>query len=242
MYIPNWQAPSDPDADSKFLSDAPNTDAARMDPADRRLRHAPLPFYARHSLVGVKDTSLPEPNELFYLWAPGTPAVLLDWSNIPIYETNEADGMRLFGSALKEYLLFFFHFVRGQLGHFAIVETADQIHWQPDAEARKAGLAQLEKDGAVIEPLRYAGVGEQHDLHILRAETVFKNALFRTDILLAPYRTTMTDPDTGEVETFSIGQCKLTGEELLSEGLPVVIDGPPDKFGRTEPEAAPVES
>ena len=212
-------------------SDFQDTVAAAVEANTRRVRTASLSFYKTYSLIGVADLGLPEPNEYYFLWATGKPAVPLNWTNEPIYETNEADGMRLVRSTLREYVLFLFHFVRGQLGRFLFIDSADDIRWLPELGAKEKGIAMTEKAGVTIAPIRYIGVSEAHDLHILRAEVIFKNALFRTDILVAPYPTRLMDAGSGELEEFTLGQMKMVDEDLLVEDLPVIIDHPPGIFG-----------
>ena len=230
MYSPIWQELSSEAFESMLVTDFRDeaTDAGRE---FGRLRQARLPFYTSHSLIAIADTRLPEPNEHYFLWRPGSPAVRLDWTNEPIYRTNEVDGMRLVRSTIVDYVRFFYHFVRGQLGRFQIVEHVDQVPWLAEADARERGLEQIEKAGINIGPVRYFGLSDAHDLHILQAEMVFNSALFRTDILVAPYRTRFRDPEDGEIETFTPGMQKLRNEVLLTEGMPVIVDGPPGEFG-----------
>jgi hypothetical protein len=60
---------------------------------------------------------------------------------------------------------------------------------------------------------------------------IFKNALFKTDVKVAPYEMDVFDPESGMSEHFTIGQMKLTNEELLLEDLNVPVDEPPGEFG-----------
>ncbi|MGE3622821.1 MAG: hypothetical protein AB7H77_02955, partial [Bdellovibrionales bacterium] len=56
------------------------------------------------------------------------------------------------------------------------------------------------------------------------------NALFKTDIKIAPMEMDVFDPELGAPEHFTIGQMKLTNEDLLLEELNVPIDPPPGEF------------
>ncbi|MDD5587051.1 MAG: hypothetical protein PHY92_08895, partial [Alphaproteobacteria bacterium] len=126
---------------------------------------------------------------------------------------------------LVPYSRFFFHYVRGQLGRFIIVETPEDVVWLPEAnEKEKAEVA------ANLMPVTYKGIGRDN-LFTMTCTVVFKNALFRTDIKVAPYEMDVYDPEMGAPEHFTIGQMKLTNEELLLEELNVPIDPPPGDFG-----------
>jgi hypothetical protein len=59
----------------------------------------------------------------------------------------------------------------------------------------------------------------------------YRNALFKTDILIATRETHIVDPDSREREHFAVGQLKLLNEDLLVEDLAVIIDDPPGRFG-----------
>ena len=114
------------------------------------------------------------------------------------------------------------------------------IIWSIDAFANmaaivsrtKAANANTKEKADVAErliPITYKGIGRDN-LFTLTATVVFKNALFRTDIKIAPYEMDVFDPELGAPEHFTIGQMKLTNEDLLLEELNVPIDPPPGEF------------
>jgi hypothetical protein len=185
---------------------------------------ADLPFYNEFRLYALSDLVLPQPNTRYMLYKPGDVS-LMDWTNEPIYSVNERAPIRVDRRTAIPYAKFFFHYVRGQLGRFIIVERPDEMVWLSNAGAReKAEVA------ARLMPVTWKGVGSDN-LFTLTATMVFKNALFRTEIRIAPYEMDAFDEEIGEHEHFTIGQMKLTNEERLLEELNVPIDPPPGEFG-----------
>lgn len=185
---------------------------------------AELPFYEHYKLYALTDTTLPAPNTRYILHKPGDVS-LMNWTNEPIYSVNERAPIKLDRKTTLPYAKFFFHYVRGQLGRFIIVEKPEEVIWLANATAKeKADVA------AKLMPLTYKGVGRDN-LFTLTATVIFKNALFSTDIKIAPYEMDVFDPTINAPEHFTIGQMKLTNEELLLEELNVPIDPPPGEFG-----------
>ncbi len=194
-------------------------------PADKTLvQVASLPFYEDYKFYALTDMSLPPPNVRYLLYKPGDVSVM-NWTNEPIYSINERAPIKLDKKTLVPYAKFFFHYVRGQLGRFIIVEKPEEVVWLPKANAKeKADVA------AKLMPVTYKGIGRDN-LFTLTCTVVFKNALFKTDIKVAPYEMDVYDPEAGAPEHFTIGQMKLTNEELLLEELNVPIAPPPGEFG-----------
>lgn len=183
-----------------------------------------VPFYEEYKFYAMTDMSLPPPNVRYMLYKSGDPN-MMNWTNEPIYSVNEKAPIKLDRKTLVPYAKFFFHYVRGQLGRFIIVENPEDVTWLPEAnEKEKADVA------ANLMPVTYKGIGRDN-LFTLTCTVVFKNALFRTDIKIAPYEMDVFDPEAGSPEHFTIGQMKLTNEELLLEELNIPIDPPPGEFG-----------
>lgn len=215
----------DPDAARAFLTTiAQAIEPVRL-PMDKTLvQVVELPFYEAHRFYALTDMTLPAPNVRYVLHKPDD-TTLMDWTNEPIYAVNERAPIKLDRKTLAPYARFFFHYVRGQLGRFIIVEKPEDVEWLPNATAEeKAKLAPQ------LMPVTYKGIGRDN-LFTLTATVIFKNALFRTDIRVAPYEMDVYDPDLGAPEHFTIGQMKLTNEELLVEDLNVPIAPPPGEFG-----------
>ena len=185
---------------------------------------AKLEFYDAIQLYALTDTTLPAPNTRYMLYKPGDVS-LLDWTNEPIYSVNERAPIKVDRKTSPSYARFFFHFVRGQLGRFIIVEKPEEVTWLSNAtDKEKADVASR------LMPVTYKGIGRDN-LITLTATVVFKNALFKTDIKVAPFEMDVFDPELNAPEHFTIGQMKLTNEDLLLEDLNVPIDPPPGEFG-----------
>jgi hypothetical protein len=195
----------------------------RIPPDKATIRVADLPFYDEFKFYAISDTTLPAPNTRYILHKPGDVS-LMNWTNEPIYSVNERAPIKLDRETVVPYAKFFFHHVRGQLGRFIIVERPDDVVWLANANAEeKADLAEH------LIPVTYKGIGRDN-LFTLTATVIFKNALFQTDIKIAPYEMDVFDPEIGEFEHFTIGQMKLTNEDLLLEELNVPIPLPPGEF------------
>ncbi len=212
-------------------------------PSSNDIRNMPLSFYGGnegYQLISLRDLEVPPPNERFLLFKTGAPAHFLDWSNKPIYELNDTGALQLRRTVLIDYTEFFFHFVRGQLGRFIFISNLDQAPWRPELSAKQRedakkkarealrNKADEEFRGDVFLP-RYAG-HKDGDFYVVRGIVAFKNALFQTDVLIAPYPTERKGED-GTIQQYSTGQLELTGERLLDEEFPFVIDEPPGEFG-----------
>ena len=214
-----------PDAAREILAAiAPDILPVKL-PSDKTLvQVAAMPFYDEYKLYAFTDMSLPPPNVRYMLYKPGDVSVM-NWTNEPIYSVNERAPIKLDRKTLVPYAKFFFHYVRGQLGRFIIVEKPEEVVWLPNAnDKEKADVA------AKLMPVTYKGIGRDN-LFTLTCTVVFKNALFKTDIKVAPYEMDVFDAEAGAPEHFTIGQMKLTNEDLLLEELNVPIDPPPGDFG-----------
>jgi len=185
---------------------------------------AALPFYDEFKLYALSDSTLPQPNTRYMLYKPGDVS-LMNWTNEPIYAVNERAPIKLDRKTAVPYSKFFFHYVRGQLGRFIIVEKPEDVVWLSNAtDKEKAAVAEK------LMPVSYKGIGRDN-LFTLTATVVFNNALFKTDIKIAPYEMDVFDAELGAPEHFTIGQMKLTNEDLLLEDLNVPVDPPPGEFG-----------
>jgi len=214
-----------PEATQKILDDiASEVAPVKFTAGKTIIQVAALPFYEEYKFYTLTDTTLPPPNTRYILYKPGDVS-LMNWTNEPIYSINERAPIKLDRKTTVPYAKFFFHYVRGQLGRFIIVEKPEEVIWLASAtDKEKADVA------ARITPIAYKGIGRDN-LYTLTATVVFKNALFKTDIKIAPYEMDVFDAELGQPEHFTIGQMKLTNEDLLLEELNVPIDPPPGEFG-----------
>lgn len=212
-------------ATQKILADIEGAiDPVKLPKDKTTLMVADLPFYDEFKFYSLSDTTLPAPNTRYMIYKPGD-ANLLNWTNEPIYSVNERAPIKLDRKTIIPYTKFFFHFVRGQLGRFIIVEKPEDVVWLANAtDKEKADVNQR------LQAISYKGIGRDN-LFTLTATVIFKNALFKTDVKVAPYEMDAFDPEANAPEHFTIGQMKLTNEELLLEDLNVPIDQPPGEFG-----------
>ena len=212
--------PLDPAATQKFLMDiGADIDPVKLPAGKTDVRVVDLPFYDEFKFYSMSDTTLPQPNTRYALYKPGDIS-MMNWTNEPIYSVNERAPIKLDRKTVVTYAKFFFHYVRGQLGRFIIVEKPEEVVWLANAnDKEKAEVA------ARLMPVTYKGIGRDN-LYTLTA-----SVLFKTDIKIAPYEMDVFDPETNQPEHFTIGQMKLTNEDLLLEELNVPIDPPPGEFG-----------
>jgi hypothetical protein len=181
---------------------------------------AELPFWSGVRLVALRYGG--RSGDLFVCIRDGTllPDGVLDSTNRPVYATNELIPPNLSPPALQLYVRFFFHFVRGTLGAFDIVETPDAINWLPDAPA-----AVREQVNDLLLPLTFLGQ-DPSGLLRLTGIVMFRNALFRTNILVA---TRADEGDEKHPASRELGELELADESLLMEDLPVVVAEQPDE-------------
>lgn len=175
---------------------------------------APLPFYPGVELVAV--TFAQSKRDHFCLVRGDDLLVWLDSSNEPIYRVNEILPIRLTREIVPAYVRFFFHFVRRHETAFDIVETLDDIAWH-----ETASTLTKENIATQLMPLTYFGL-DKSGFFRLTGTVLFRDALFRTDILAAA-RHTIGPPeeDADEQSPFETGMTALTNEILLAEDLPV---------------------
>jgi hypothetical protein len=215
----------DADAAQKLLQDIKSDIQPTVLPEGKTVvQVAELDFYADYKLYTLSDTTLPAPNTRYMLYKTGD-VTMLNWTNEPIYSVNEKAPIKIDRKTSLAYARFFFHYVRGQLGRFIIVEKPDEVLWLSNAtDKEKADVAER------LMPVAYKGIGRDN-LITLTATVIFKNALFKTDIKIAPMEMDVFDPETNAPEHFTLGQMKLTNEDLLLEDLNVPVDPPPGEFG-----------
>jgi hypothetical protein len=148
---------------------------------------------------------------------------ILDWRNEQIYEMNEK--LFRFSQSPAAYIRCFFHLVRGR-GRFLILETEEDLDQRiPWAETTSPD--EIRKHGDTIEenwlrPLQRRAINAAGEM-VYRSTMLFKNAIFRCDIILSPD-----------------GQLRLANEELMAEDLPVNVaaetgaENPPTQDGEVK--------
>jgi hypothetical protein len=178
----------------------PLLDESQYDPVQTTILAADLPFYHSYQLLKISDQTSHPIRTHYAVYSHGDPHVL-NFTNEFIYALNKHIPIQLDKDNIYEYVLFFFRHVSGTHGRFLIVESIEDIAWKenPPPNARQA-IANMIKPVALKEK-RADGT------YIFDAHMVFKNGLFRSDILV--------DHD---------GNIQMNNEELLIEDMPIIDD------------------
>lgn len=180
-------------------------DRVRPSPLDMKAVQiwcAPLLFYADTHLVKIVDQTRGAPNCRLALMARGQ-AMLLDHSNAPIYAHNARFGVDIDPDNAAAYAAFFFDHVGGRHGRFRIVESGQDLAWNPDADPPAIAAAAVE-----LRPVLFCGIDK--GVILLTATVVFKTSLFRSDICIG-----------------ADGRVEMRDTELLVERLPIRPDCTP---------------
>lgn len=181
-------------SETRLMLEAKDMDIGALD-----VRVAALPWYDEYKFYVLQDHA----QTRNMLYKSGDPE-LMNWTNEIIYRVNDKAPIKLDRKNVILYSKFFFHYVRGQLGRFIIVEKPDEVAWLDNANQDE-----MQKVADRLMSVTYKGIGRDNRF-LLTATVVFKNALFRTNIRVA-----------------QDGLMELTDEELLLEDLSVPIDPPP---------------
>ncbi len=171
-----------------------------FDPALATIMAQKISFYPGLRYLDIADYSCVPPHHRYVLEGKNH-AVVLDWTNEPIYKLNQDIPITLDEDKVCDYVRFFFNHVRGKNGRFLITESVDDIRWRedPPPAARKS-------IGQMLLPV---SVQEQKDdgSYILAVTVMFKDALFQCEVNVSPG-----------------GLVNLSNEELLIEDMPVLDD------------------
>ncbi|MFK7840069.1 MAG: hypothetical protein AB8B83_07025 [Bdellovibrionales bacterium] len=171
-----------------------------FDPVETTIMAQDMPFYPGCRYLDISDHSCVPPIKRFVIDGSNQ-NIVLDWTNIPIYQLNKDIPINLNEETATDYVRFFFNHVRGKNGRFLITETVDDIRWRddPPPTARKT-------IGEMLHPLIIADKKPDSGFFI-KATVMFKDSLFECDI----------DIDAN-------GQITLDNEKLLVEDMPVIDD------------------
>lgn len=164
------------------------------------VRFQKLPFYREHMLYELTDLSTVPGARKYAVCKPGD-VNIINWTNQPIYETNEKAPIVLDEESIIAYVKFFFGYVRGRHGRFWVIETIDDVRWQvePPAQGRKIMQEMLEPVTLISQ--------DPDGTYNLDAFMVFKDSLFRT-----------------QIHVKKDGLVSMSDEELKIEGIPVLQD------------------
>ncbi|MCF8495038.1 MAG: hypothetical protein K9G62_00040 [Alphaproteobacteria bacterium] len=171
-----------------------------FDPVETEILSVDIPFYPGFSFFEVSSTAPGSTLSCYAVRKPGK-AIVLDFTNVPVYALNKTAPLRLEEENVGEYVRFFFTYVRGRHGRFLISENVDDIAWkeEPPPAARMA-------IGKILKPIMLKTMDSAGTFHLV-AHMMFKDSLFRSD-----------------VNVTKEGFVTLENEELLVEDIPVFDD------------------
>lgn len=157
-----------------------------------------LSFYPGYRFLDIADYEVTPAFRKFAVHRPGSITVL-DWTNAPVYALNDKVPLGLTRETVRDYIRFFFTYVRGPHGRFAVAETVDDIEWreEPPPAARKAM-------GKMLQPVMVDGRNGDGSFRLTACLT-FQNTLYRADIHVTRN-----------------GRVTLSDEEILIEDMPVM--------------------
>ena len=177
----------------------PLMQGTNFDPLETTITAVKTSFYQGCRLLDIADyTAMPATRR--YAVVGPKKAMILNFTNDPIYALNQDIPLKLNENSIADYVRFVFGFVRGRHGRFIIAENIDDIHWKedPPPQARKA-------IGKMVVPVTL--LNHEEGVWRLQATMMFKDSLFKSDV---------TVQDNGVVS--------LQNEELLIEDMPVLDD------------------
>lgn len=179
----------------------PKLDGIPLDALNTTILAYDMPFYPGYRLLDISDHAISPPLKRFVIHKPGD-VVILNWTNDPVYDLNHRLPIRLSDENVAEYVRFFFSYIRGRHGRFIVVEGVDDIKWkeEPPPAARKA-------IGKMLDLVHVKQRSDDGKNYILEARVMFKDSLFKTDVMVNAQ-----------------GDVVLTNEELLVEDMPVQDD------------------
>ncbi len=169
-----------------------------FNPATATVLSQDLSFYPGYRFLDIADYEITPPFRKFVIHKPGHVTVL-DWTNSPVYALNDNVPLGLTRETVRDYIRFFFTFVRGPHGKFTVAESVDDIDWreEPPPAARKAM-------GKMLQPVTVSARNVDGSFS-LTACMIFKNTLYRANIHVA-----------------RDGRVTMADEEILAEDMPVL--------------------
>ena len=205
MFYPDWQEIDAEEVPSMVAAINRELKERQFDATMTIAKRQGVSFYAEHDLVEFVDTSTSGPTYTRRVLYGPEGFQIMNWSNGPIYTTNEKAPIHVSEDNAPEYVKFFFNFVKGRHGRFVIVESVEEIAWDGDIPAKgKEAVAKI------IKPVTVTS-SEEGKITLI-AFMVFKDSLFRANV---------------HVERD--GMVSLSDEALVIEGMPIVEDVVPDE-------------
>jgi AAA+ superfamily predicted ATPase len=158
-------------------------------------RCASLPFYANHLLIELRFADISGPERVFGLHGPDR-TCWLDGSSEPIHETNEAESLMLSDETVRDYVRFFFFFVRGESGAFVLLESQEGLNLvgesapdDQDAGAADVGASELRRRllqlRSRVTPLTTPAMDES-GRWLLACVVAYEGCLFTASLQVSP--------------------------------------------------------
>jgi tetratricopeptide (TPR) repeat protein len=113
-----------------------------------------------------------------YVFSNNETAVVLDYTNKSLYRVFQVDGV-LDDRGIFSYCLFFFESVVGKFGGFTTMFDASELPWRRDI---RITVAEREMLTAAVKQMRF--VFDTEDFYLLEVFQTFRNALFRTCVII----------------------------------------------------------
>ncbi len=179
---------------------APLLDGVQFDPIETTIMAVAVPFYKNFRFLDIADHTHMPSSHRYVMYSPQKSRAI-DFTNEPIYALNEDVPIQLNYDSVRDYVRFFFTYVRGKHGRFLVIENIDDINWKEDPPP-----ASRRTIGKMIMPVTLKTI-EPDGIFRLEATMLFKDCLFKGDISVTP-----------------AGLVTLENEQLLVEDLPVVDD------------------
>jgi len=180
----------------------PKIEPIAMDAENTSVRILPLSFYPNLKFYEMTDLSaVPAARKYALADQKSKNVYVVNWTNDPIYEANTEEEFILDKKTVKAYVSFFFAYVRGRHGRFIVIENFDEIKWQNEPPQQGRKVIQ-----EMLAPVKVIDQDEDGTFN-LEAYMLFKDALFKTTIHVAPD-----------------GNVAMSEEELKIEGMPIIQD------------------
>ncbi|MCB1558146.1 MAG: hypothetical protein KDJ50_04415 [Alphaproteobacteria bacterium] len=176
-------------------------DGVSFSPENSVVMARDLDFYPGYKFYDMADHSHMPPSRRFILMKDDE-VIVLDFTNTPIYTLNGKLPIQLTRENVKDYVRFFFTFVRGRHGRFIIVETVDDISWRE--EPPPAACKSISK---LIKDIAFHSKDTEDGSYFMQAQMMFRDSLFQADVSVK-----------------KDGLVQLSNEALLIEDMPVLDD------------------
>jgi hypothetical protein len=165
-----------------------------------RLLTHPLSFAPGFHFLKIIDHHQ-NPLKMLHVIYKNKETIILDGTHAPFDFLAENKHLLLTPETIKNYVRFYFSYVKTPKGSFFIVDSPDNIPWveEPTSAARRAIFK-------MMQPLELIDTDEEGVFH-LKSSIFYKNSLFESDLTVD-----------------QSGKITLLNQELLVDDLPAVAN------------------